>query len=108
MDNKETRATLGHKTQNEERKNQKQTKQNKKQQKTIQKVKEITDQKKQQFALYSCILIPLYCLSFELRLPVIPLVYLSFSVRSELQLICIILLILFKNQFLSIIFYIFI
>jgi hypothetical protein len=31
MDNKETRATLGHKTQNEERKNQKQTKQNKKQ-----------------------------------------------------------------------------
>jgi hypothetical protein len=45
MDNKETRATLGHKTQNEERKNQKQTKQNKKQQKTIQKVKEITDQK---------------------------------------------------------------
>lgn len=46
MNNTETRATLGHKTQNEKRKKTpKQTKQNKKQQKTIQKGKEITDQK---------------------------------------------------------------
>jgi hypothetical protein len=40
----ETRATLGRKTQNEEKKTSKQTKQNKKQQKTIQKGKEITDE----------------------------------------------------------------
>lgn len=45
MNNTETRVTLGHKTQNEEKKTPKQTKQNKKQQKTIQKGKEITDQK---------------------------------------------------------------
>jgi hypothetical protein len=44
MNNTETRATLGRKTQNEEKKTSKQTKQNKKQQKTIQKGKEITDQ----------------------------------------------------------------
>ena len=42
MNNTETRETLGHKTQNEEKKTPKQTK---KQQKTIQKGKEITDQK---------------------------------------------------------------